>query len=181
MTASLPPRHAQCLSTASAPSVCAGLPASAGSPPAASPAGPLPQETPARRLARFYETLAPASLAGLDALYAADARFKDPFNEVTGTAAIRRIFAHMFATTGAPRFVVTECIEQGGQAMLGWEFHFVLRGRALTVSGVTHLRFDADGRVTLHRDYWDAAEELYEKLPLIGGVMRGLRRRLSAS
>jgi ketosteroid isomerase-like protein len=135
---------------------------------------------PARRLADFYETLSSASLATLDTLYAPDARFKDPFNEVTGTAAIRRIFEHMFATTEAPRFVVTERIEQGERAMLGWEFHFGLRGRALTVRGVTHLHFDVDGRVTLHRDYWDAAEELYEKLPVLGGVMRALRRRLAA-
>ncbi|MDX9886652.1 MAG: nuclear transport factor 2 family protein [Thauera sp.] len=157
------------------------MPANAASPAEPSRASPLPRQTPARRLAHFYETLTPDSLAALDALYAPDARFKDPFNEVTGTAAIRRIFAHMFATTDAPRFLVTACIEQGEQAMLGWEFHFALRGRALTVRGVTHLRFDADGRVVLHRDYWDAAEELYEKLPVVGGLMRALKRRLSAT
>jgi hypothetical protein len=39
------------------------------------------------------------------------------------------------------------------------------------------VRFAADGRVGWHRDYWDAAEELYEKLPLIGSLMRLLRRR----
>ena len=147
-------------------------------------AGSTPEparQSPALRLARFYETLTPAVLDGLDQFYAPDARFKDPFNEVAGTAAIRRIFAHMFATTEAPRFEVTDRIEQGGQAMLGWTFHFALRGRALTVRGVTHLRFDADGRVTLHRDYWDAAEELYEKLPLLGGLMRAIRRRLRAT
>ena len=146
-------------------------------------AGSTPEparQSPALRLARFYETLTPAALDGLDQLYAPDARFKDPFNEVVGIAAIRRIFAHMFATTEAPRFEVTDCIEQGGQAMLGWTFRFALRGRALTVRGVTHLRFDADDRVTLHRDYWDAAEELYEKLPLIGAALRWLRRRMSA-
>ena len=32
-------------------------------------------------------------------------------------------------------------------------------------------------RITLHRDYWDAAEELYEKLPLLGTLMRWLKRR----
>ena len=142
---------------------------------------PLPRQTPARRLAHFYETLTLDSLAALDALYAPDARFKDPFNEVAGTTAIRRIFEHMFATTDAPRFVVTDCIEQGEQAMLGWAFHFALRGRALTVRGVTNLRFDAEGRVTLHRDYWDAAEELYEKLPVVGGLMRLIKRRLATS
>ena len=62
----------------------------------------LQQPSPAARLAHFYETLTPVSLAELDALYAPGARFKDPFNEVTGTAAIRRIFEHMFATTDAP-------------------------------------------------------------------------------
>jgi hypothetical protein len=31
--------------------------------------------------------------------------------------------------------------------------------------------------VSLHRDYWDAAEELYEKLPVVGSVMRWLKRR----
>jgi hypothetical protein len=43
--------------------------------------------------------------------------------------------------------------------------------------GATHLVFDADGKVAVHRDYWDAAEELYEKLPLLGGLMRWLKRR----
>ena len=42
--------------------------------------------------------------------------------------------------------------------------------------GASHLRFDAAGKVVLHRDYWDAAEELYAKLPLIGPPMRLLRR-----
>ena len=44
------------------------------------------------------------------------------------------------------------------------------------IRGATHLRFAADGRVSFHRDYWDAAEELYEKLPLLGSLMRGLKR-----
>jgi steroid delta-isomerase len=48
------------------------------------------------------------------------------------------------------------------------------------VHGATHLRFAPDGRIALHRDYWDAAEELYEKLPLVGALMRWLRSRASA-
>jgi hypothetical protein len=37
--------------------------------------------------------------------------------------------------------------------------------------------FNQDGKVVIHRDYWDAAEELYEKLPVVGGLMRWLKRR----
>ena len=36
--------------------------------------------------------------------------------------------------------------------------------------------FHSFGRVNYHRgDYWDAAEELYEKLPLIGSLMYWLK------
>ena len=149
------------------------------------PAGPTDRtaqtESAVTALAHFYEHLSPDTLSGLDALYAADARFKDPFNEVVGVSNIRRIFEHMFINVDAPRFVVTSRIVQGGQAMLGWDFHLVLRGRPVTVRGVSHLVFDDRGRVCLHRDYWDPAEELYAHLPIVGGLMRLLRRKLSAS
>jgi hypothetical protein len=131
-------------------------------------------------LARFYETLEPASLARIADFYAPDARFRDPFNEVVGTAAIARVFEHMFATVAAPRFVVTTRLVQGREAMLGWDFQLRLAGRDAVIRGVTHLRFDGAGRVVWHRDYWDAAEELYARLPLIGAPMRWLRRRLSS-
>jgi len=134
------------------------------------------------RLVDWYETLTPAQLPLIDRLYTADARFKDPFNEVQGTAAIRRVFEHMFDTLDQPRFVVHSRIAQGDQAFLTWDFHLRTRaGRALCIRGATHLRFAADGRVQLHRDYWDAAEELYARLPLLGPLMRWLRRQSAAA
>jgi hypothetical protein len=48
------------------------------------------------------------------------------------------------------------------------------------IHGVTHLCFDTDGLVCLHRDYWDPAEELYERLPIIGSLMRWLKKRLAS-
>jgi ketosteroid isomerase-like protein len=138
-----------------------------------------PPHEPALRVQRYFETLSPERLAALGEVYAEQARFKDPFNEVQGVAAIRAIFEHMYRELGAPRFEVTEALGAGDQAFLTWNFRFShprLPGEQL-IRGATHLRFDADGRVTLHRDYWDAAEELYEKLPLVGALMRLLRRR----
>ncbi len=49
-----------------------------------------------------------------------------------------------------------------------------------TVRGASLLVLDGPGLVTLHRDYWDAAEELYEKLPVVGALMRWLRRRANS-
>ncbi len=132
------------------------------------------------RLVDLYETLAPADLPGLRGVYAPDARFKDPFNQVQGVAAIAAIFEHMFRTLDGPRFRVLDIALDGDLLFLTWDFDFRTRGagaRAMTVHGATRLRLDAQGRVVDHRDYWDAAEELYEKLPLIGLLMRWLKRR----
>src|SRR5512139_205640 len=131
-----------------------------------------------QRIVVRFETLTRRDVARLDELYAPDARFKDPFNEVRGVAPIRRIFEHMFDTLDEPRFVIHDVIVQGDQCFLGWDFRFRMRRfdrRDQCIRGATHLRLDGDGRITLHRDYWDAAEELYEKLPAIGTLMRWLK------
>lgn len=133
-----------------------------------------------QRVVALFETLAQADLPGLRGVYAEDARFKDPFNTVQGLPAIARVFGHMFDTLDAPRFTVLTAVASGDDAFLTWDFDFRTRGsgaRALRIHGASHLRFDAAGRVTLHRDYWDAAEELYEKLPGVGTLMRWLKRR----
>lgn len=137
-----------------------------------------------QRLVQFFEHLQPQDLTRLAELYATDARFKDPFNEVQGLVAIEHIFAHMFESLDSPHFIVSERIVQGQQCFLVWDFRFRFKRFDTqtwqTVRGGTHLHFNDQGRVTLHRDYWDAAEELYEKLPMLGGLMRWLKRRANS-
>jgi len=136
------------------------------------------------RLIVFYEALTPQSLAGLADIYAADAQFKDPFNDVQGLDAIRGVFAHMFVALRQPRFVITRQVTQSGDCFITWDFYFYLgnyrRDVEQKITGATHLVFDSEGLVRVHRDYWDAAEELYEKLPLVGSLMRWLKRRANS-
>lgn len=132
------------------------------------------------RLRTFYEELTPDSLARIGEVYADNAYFKDPFNEVRGLDRIEAIFRHMFAQLGAPRFVVRDLVAQGNEAFLTWDFLFVMPRMGpgeQCIRGASHLRLDADGKVGYHRDYWDPAEELYEKLPVLGSLMRFLKRR----
>ena len=135
------------------------------------------------RIVNLFETLAPGDVARLAEYYSVDVRFKDPFNEVQGVAPVQRIFSHMFVALDAPRFVVRDIIVQGDQCFLAWDFVFRFKRfsrEVQTVRGGSHLMLDSSGLITLHRDYWDAAEELYEKLPVVGGFMRWLKRRANA-
>ena len=132
-------------------------------------------------LATFFETLSPQSVAQLQTVYDEQATFKDPFNEVQGLPEIERIFRHMYVALDQPHFVVTGQVVDGAQAFLTWEFRFRFKRFDTTtlqaVRGASHVVFNEQGLVTMHRDYWDAAEELYEKLPVLGGVMRWLKAR----
>ena len=134
-------------------------------------------------LIRYFETITEATVPQLRDFYAADAYFKDPFNEVHKVEQIEHIFAHMFGPLSEPRFIVHTRIEQGDEAFLTWDFRFRIKKYKPDVEqvirGGSHLCFDAQNKVCYHRDYWDAAEELYEKLPLIGGLMRFVKRRMA--
>ena len=134
-----------------------------------------------QNLAVFFEKLSPSSVSQLHMLYDAQASFKDPFNEVKGLPEIERIFRHMYVALDQPHFVITGQLVDGAQAFLTWEFRFRFKRfdttTLQTVRGGSHVVFNEQGLVSLHRDYWDAAEELYEKLPVLGGVMRWLKAR----
>lgn len=127
----------------------------------------------------WYTTLTPHSVGNVSQFYQSDAHFKDPFNDVRGVARIEAIFVHMFETTENPHFIIDQRIEQGQQAFVTWTFSFKLKGKEYSVAGGSHFIFDDQGFVTVHRDYWDAAEELFQKLPIIGAPMRWLRRRFA--
>jgi len=136
-----------------------------------------------QRIVQRFEALQPADVETLGEIYTDDARFKDPFNEVQGVAAIRQIFRHMFVSLDGPRFVIRDVVVDGDQCFLSWDFLFRMRRfrqDEQCIRGGTHLRLAADGRIAEHRDYWDAAEELYEKLPAIGALMRWLKRRANS-
>ena len=139
-------------------------------------------------LCDYFERLSAGNLDELDAYYIRDAWFKDPFHEVTGVEMIRAILRHTFAKLSGARFRVIRRFpdtDQNGadiHAMIVWEMDFVmpLTRQPTTIAGSTHLVFDDEGKITQHRDYWDAAEELYARLPVLKWLMRGLAWQAAA-
>jgi hypothetical protein len=129
------------------------------------------------KLLHWYSTMTEDTVTQAIDYYHVNAHFKDPFNEVQGIGGIMKIFDHMFVTTDKPRFIMIDQIVQGNQAFVTWTFEFGLKGKYYSVIGGSHLKFDEQGLIIDHRDYWDAAEELFQKLPVVGGPIRWLRRQ----
>lgn len=131
------------------------------------------------RVLGWFETLTPATLADIHTIYCREARFRDPFNNIAGLTDITRVYQHMFDTLQSPRFSITQTVVRDEQAFVTWDFNFGIRGKAMQIQGCTHFVLNAQGLITLHRDYWDTAEELYEKLPVLGSLMRWLKRKFT--
>jgi hypothetical protein len=130
-------------------------------------------------IVHFFEHVTSHSVTDIEDLYDAHAYFKDPFNEIYGQEAIIELFRHMFEQVDVPRFYIRQSILQEADAFIVWDFEFRMRGsvKPQCIHGSSHIRFNPAGKVTYHRDYWDAAEELYEKIPLLGSLMRFLKRK----
>jgi hypothetical protein len=131
------------------------------------------------RVLNWFETLTPETLSQIDSIYSVDACFRDPFNNLVGLTGISKVYQHMFDTLQTPRFKITHAVVHNEQAFATWDFDFGLSGRSLQIQGCTHFVLNTEGRITIHRDYWDAAEELYEKFPVLGSLMRILKRKLA--
>lgn len=133
------------------------------------------------RYATVFEQLTPNGLWLLHDVMARNVRFRDPFNAVEGIDHVEAIFAHMFETCAEVHFRVQERMRRGPRGMLLWTMDMTLRGgRSLRIEGTSVVDLDpASGLVLAHVDHWDAAGQFYEKFPLIGPLLRRLRRRLA--
>ena len=131
-----------------------------------------------QRYVDFLQRLTRDCLDELEQYVAADVRFADPFNDLVGNDGMKRVFEHMFDTLGDVRFDVHDAVSEGPVCLLNWTFHARLRGQPWRFSGTSVVRFDDDGRVVEHRDHWDAARHFYERIPVIGWLLRLIRNRL---
>jgi len=132
-----------------------------------------------REYIQFLESMEPQSLDRLGEYVAEDVRFIDPFNDVCGLQAMHAIFRHMFDAVGPLRFEVTHSASNGRTLHLGWRFSARLRGQPWSFDGTSLVTFDDAGMIVSHLDFWDAGAAFYERLPIIGWLLRKVRRRIA--
>lgn len=117
----------------------------------------------------YWQNLSPQTVDRLDDIATPDFIFTDPFRTLQGTAAIKQMLHEMFRKTKSPRFVVTGQALNGTTAYLRWRFTIA---SGYTIEGMSEVEFTADGRAKRHVDHWDAASQVYGKIPLLGSLLR---------
>jgi len=137
----------------------------------------------ASQYAHFFQTLSQETkFEEYRRFFNENSYFEDPFQKVRGIEAIYHIFEDMYDSFDNPRFEVIEVVGENNICYIQWNFYYQLNKRAEVNSfvGVSRVCFDEDGVVTSHIDYWDAGVNVYEKIPLLGSVIRFIKRKIHA-
>lgn len=121
----------------------------------------------------------------LDSFYAADAVFQDPVTRVEGLDRIRSYFLAVYRGVQSIRFDFGEIVVSGSTCTAPWTMTLSVKalngGRPYEVEGVSVIRFNDAGLVSYHRDYLDLGAMVYERIPLVGNLVRLVRRGLEHS
>lgn len=140
----------------------------------------MPTETVTERFQRVFNNLNSQSLHLVDELYSHEVFFIDPIHEVRGVGNLRRYFGNLYQNVELCQFDFHACVEGEGQAMLSWTMklkHRTFRpGELVEVPGASLIRFRE--QVDFHQDYFDVGRLIYERVPLLGGVIRRIKARL---
>jgi len=131
----------------------------------------------------FFHKLDKGNLENLETVMTEDIHFIDPFNDVVGLDKVKTIFHHMFLNMPDSKFVITQYAlahKEQATGLLHWNFIGTAPGakRPIKITGMSILRFGKDGRVSEHIDHWDAAQQFYERIPVLNLILRRIRKRI---
>jgi len=89
------------------------------------------------------------------------------------------IFQHMFETLKSPKFIIEEAVLNSDVAYIKWSFTGELKTKPLKLIGVSRVVFNEQDLVSEHIDYWDASEQFYMELPIVGSLLRFIRKQIA--
>ena len=126
-----------------------------------------------------YESLSINNLDTLKNTFTNDIEFEDPFNKVNGKEAVIKIFSEMFDKIDNPKFQILELsYAQNFDKKLTVYLKWILNGKfkrnkkSFAIRGVSEVKFNDQGKVVKHIDYWDSMTQLIIHLPYVGSLVK---------
>jgi hypothetical protein len=133
------------------------------------------------RFREFFKNVTRESIREKTAgLYAEDIWFNDTLKTLGSRAALEAYFLKTMDHVDLFQTEVSDVARSGGNFYVRWTMDICFKGvkEPVRTMGVSLLRFDREGRVVLHQDFWDSASGFYEHLPVLGEVMRWIKTKI---
>jgi hypothetical protein len=147
----------------------------------------------------FYTDLASMKIEELADLYSNDVTFIDPIATHSGITAVEEYFTKLLHNAKYCTFTIystqqtisipteSESESESGNTtdessyLVTWKMSFtsarINKGQPINVDGVSQLIIKND-KITYHRDYYDLGQMIYENIPLLGRLIKRIKRTL---
>ena len=133
----------------------------------------------------IYRDLTKISSNDLRTIYTEDVEFIDPIQRHKGRDSVEAYFSKLNENARSCKFDITNTIpcdtnKDGVTAVLTWHMTLELNKPRKTIhlDGTTLLKEGASG-FYYHRDYYDLGEMVYEHVPVVGWLVKKIKRKLA--
>ena len=130
-----------------------------------------------QRFAALYGDLSEENVKALAReTYATDAWFNDTVATEVGIEAVENYL--LKTARGAEKVAarLEDVAVSGPDVYARWTMEIRTKnlagGKPIITEGISQLRFDHEGRIILHQDFWNPAAGIYQHLPLLGPAIR---------
>ena len=135
------------------------------------------------RFQAFFENMTPEQVRQtVDSVYAPNAILYDTLVLHEGIGQIRPYFIKTAERAKGVRVKVLDVLRNGNEFYLKWsmdiDWSAFKKGKTTRSFGMSHLRFNAQGQVVLHYDFWDAANGFFEHIPIVGHMIRWIKSKV---
>lgn len=136
------------------------------------------------RFAQVYADLTHAEIGRrVASLYADQLYFNDSLKTFTSRVPLVEYMQATAVMLQESTVTVDQVTRDGNDVFVRWTMTFKASamGRPMTSEsvGMSHLRFDNEGRIVVHQDFWDSAAGLYRNLPVVGYALKQVDKRMS--
>lgn len=132
----------------------------------------------------FFSSFAPDRIDTLlDKTYATEIYFNDTLKAIHG---IKDLAHYLKESAEAVQECRVEVIDvtrtENDDHYFRWKmmirFKRFKKNQDTWTVGMSHLRFNSDGLVVYHQDYWNAADGLFRHIPILGSMINAVIKRL---
>jgi len=118
-------------------------------------------------------------------VYASDAYLDDTLATHHGADEIESYFIKTSETMTSYDLTIDDVARSGNDYYVRWTMQFAAPalsgGKPVESVGISQVRFNRDGKVAFHQDFWDSGKNFYAHLPVVGGAVGFVGKRLKSN
>ncbi len=115
--------------------------------------------------------------------YAEGAYLNDTLVTHYGPEEIKKYFLKTAETMTEFEVTIDDVARSGDDHYFRWTMIFAApklgKGDPIHSVGMSQVRFDSEGKVVFHQDFWDSGKNIFGQAPLSGGIIDVIRKRIA--